>query len=61
MADDWDLANLEQQVSDLEYQVSEQHTLLVEARELLIEALKVDEDHPGWSYRVGAFLRRLPR
>lgn len=59
--DEWEVANLEGQVSDLEYQVSEQHTLLVEARELLIEALKVDEDHPEWQYRVGAFLRRLPR
>ena len=60
-ADDWELANLEQQVNDLEYEVGEQHTLLTEARELLIEALKLDTDHPEWQYRVGAFLRRLPR
>lgn len=61
MADDWEMANLEQAVSDLEYQVGEQHILLVEARELLIEALKINEDHPEWQYRVGAFLKRLPR
>lgn len=61
MADDYELANLEVQVSDLEYEVGEQHTLLVEARELLIEALKINEDHPHWQASVMAFLRRLPR
>lgn len=61
MADDYELENLEQQVSDLEYEVGEQHLLLVEARGLLAEASHYVEDHPAFDQRLEAFLRRLPR
>lgn len=61
MADEWELANLEQQVNDLEYEKEEYRLQLIQARELLIEALNLDTDHPEWQYRVGAFLKRLPR
>lgn len=61
MGDEWDLANLEQQVSDLEYEKDEYHNLLIEARELLIEALKRDDDNPAWQYLVDRWLHRIPR
>lgn len=61
MADEWELANLEKQVSDLEYEKEEYRLQLIQARELLIEASHYVEDRPAFDRRLEEFLRRLPR
>lgn len=61
MADDWEMANLEQAVSDLEYERDEYRDLLVEARNLIAEMSHHIEDHPALDRRVEEFLRRMPR
>lgn len=61
MADEWELANLEQQVTDLEGEKEQYRQTLRECRNMIAELSNYIEDYPALDRRVEELLNRLPR